>query len=292
MPTEAYIKPIYEKVHNETTGEVSQRQILPRTTTEAVYGIENYQEKLTAGTGIEITADNVINNTQTSAEWGNIEGNMEDQTDLENRFKTVEGQLDNIKNLGRFLSIWDCTTGLPTTEPPRGVPFNYSVGDYYRVGSAANEGGTNYKPNGSQYTGDASTTEESEEVTVGAVYYYDGELWAMQAAGAGGKVQDVQINGTSIVENGVANITTDGLDAVSYNSQTRTEAEKLQARTNIGTGVRITDTADPQGDVEMVDMETMELVEAIAATSSHNEVATAKAVYDAIAAAKPQIIYH
>ena len=37
----------------------------------------------TAGTGIEITAGNVINNTQTSAEWGNITGDIEDQTDLQ-----------------------------------------------------------------------------------------------------------------------------------------------------------------------------------------------------------------
>ena len=35
----------------------------------------------TAGTGIDIT-NNVISNTQTSAEWGNITGDIEDQTDL------------------------------------------------------------------------------------------------------------------------------------------------------------------------------------------------------------------
>ena len=36
----------------------------------------------TAGTGIEITDENVINNTQTSAEWGNITGTLSDQSDL------------------------------------------------------------------------------------------------------------------------------------------------------------------------------------------------------------------
>ena len=36
----------------------------------------------TAGTGIEITSGNVINNTQTSAEWGNISGTLADQNDL------------------------------------------------------------------------------------------------------------------------------------------------------------------------------------------------------------------
>ena len=37
----------------------------------------------TAGTGIDITG-NVITNTQTSAEWGNITGTLSDQTDLQN----------------------------------------------------------------------------------------------------------------------------------------------------------------------------------------------------------------
>ena len=86
------------------------------------------------------------------------------------------------------------------------------------------------------------------------------------------------------------------MEGLGNNALTWTDAYKLSARTTIGTGVRITDTTDPQGDVEMIDMETVEMVEAIAATSTHNEVATAKAVYDtmtaAIAAAKPQIIYH
>lgn len=54
------------------------------------------QNKLVAGTGIEITEDNVINNTQTSAEWGNIEGDISSQTDLQNLFDTkvdkVEGK--------------------------------------------------------------------------------------------------------------------------------------------------------------------------------------------------------
>lgn len=122
---------------------------------------------------------------------------------IDDRLDIAEGQIDNLKNLGKFLAIWDCETGQPTTQPPRPLPFNYSVGDYYRVG---NVGTTNYKPNGSQYTGQASTTLETEEITIGAVYYYDGTNWAMQSAGAGGKVQDVQVNGTSILSSGIANI--------------------------------------------------------------------------------------
>ena len=38
----------------------------------------------TAGTGISIDSNNVISNTQTSAEWWNITGTLADQTDLSN----------------------------------------------------------------------------------------------------------------------------------------------------------------------------------------------------------------
>ena len=47
------------------------------------YHDDTKQDVLTAGEGIDIT-DNVISNTQTSAEWGNITGTLSDQTDLNN----------------------------------------------------------------------------------------------------------------------------------------------------------------------------------------------------------------
>lgn len=46
-------------------------------------GLSGKQDTLTAGTGISII-DNVISNTQTSAEWGNITGTLSAQTDLWN----------------------------------------------------------------------------------------------------------------------------------------------------------------------------------------------------------------
>jgi len=69
------------------------------------------QDLLTAGTGISIetdpvTGDVIISNTQTSAEWGNIEGNIADQTDLnniltglDNDITAVEGDVDDIQEL-------------------------------------------------------------------------------------------------------------------------------------------------------------------------------------------------
>ena len=46
--------------------------------------LEYKQDKLSAGEGISISEDNVISNTRISAEWGNIQGNIQDQTDLQN----------------------------------------------------------------------------------------------------------------------------------------------------------------------------------------------------------------
>jgi len=46
-------------------------------------GLATKQDTLTAGTGISIV-NNVISNTQTSAEWGKIQGTLSNQTDLQN----------------------------------------------------------------------------------------------------------------------------------------------------------------------------------------------------------------
>lgn len=51
--------------------------------TDLQNALNDKQDVLTAGTGIDIT-NNVISNTQTSAEWGNITGTLSNQTDLQN----------------------------------------------------------------------------------------------------------------------------------------------------------------------------------------------------------------
>lgn len=59
--------------------------------------IAGKQDKLTAGDGIKIE-NNVISNTQTSAEWGNITGNLADQEDLkaalDSKADAGEGSVD------------------------------------------------------------------------------------------------------------------------------------------------------------------------------------------------------
>jgi len=67
---------------------------------------------------------------------------------------------------------------------------------------------TNYMPNGASYTGAASTTVfTGSSLAVGAIFYYDGTAWALQPFGGGGTVGDVQVNGSSILQGGIANIT-------------------------------------------------------------------------------------
>lgn len=65
--------------------------------------------KYTAGNGIDIT-DNIISNTQTSAEWGNITGNIENQEDLVNYVKKYSGGLE-VCDIGMALYV-DETKGL------------------------------------------------------------------------------------------------------------------------------------------------------------------------------------
>lgn len=83
-----------------------------------------------------------------------------------------------LKTIGRYLSNWDATTGLPTTDPTT-MPYTYETGDYYRVSAVAAEDGTNYKPTGANYTGAPSTEEETAAVKIGDIYLYDGTVWGL-----------------------------------------------------------------------------------------------------------------
>lgn len=172
-----------------------------------------------------------------------------------NMGKELQDQIDNLSARGRFLALWNCATGLAETNPPES-PYIYKAGDYFIVGTIAESGQNNYKPTGSSYTtGVASTTVETDVVDVDDVYYYDGTNWKLQvntqktvsfvniagspydnsnlASALNAKVDDVQINGTSIVSSGVANIP--------YASTNNGGAIKLSPSyygTDIGTGVQ------------------------------------------------------
>lgn len=92
--------------------------------------------------------------------------------------ENIQDQIDNLEARGRFLSLWNGSTGLPETAPSSTLPFEYKTGDYYIVGVVSST--TNYRPNGSTYTGAASTTVETQSVAANDVYYYDGTNWLLQ----------------------------------------------------------------------------------------------------------------
>lgn len=92
--------------------------------------------------------------------------------------KEIVEHLEAISNIGRYLSTWDCTTGLPSTNPQT-LPYNYRTGDYYIVGEIAAQGGTNYMPDGATYDGTASTVEDSSEIAVADMYRFDGTSWEL-----------------------------------------------------------------------------------------------------------------
>lgn len=155
--------------------------------------------------------DTIANIVADTPAWGNITGTLADQTDLSqalatkltasdiynvldstaidkalsaNMGKELNDRLNNVESRGRFLSVWDCTTGLPETDPvglETGDVYEYQRGDYYIVGTVASGSGTNYKPNGTGYTvGTASTTVETETVKQNDTYIFDGAHWILQ----------------------------------------------------------------------------------------------------------------
>lgn len=105
--------------------------------------------------------------------------------------------------LGRYLTGWNCATGLAMTNPPES-PYEYTTGDYFIVGVVATGGASNYKPDGSSYTtGVASTTVESESVSVNDMYLYDGTNWTLLKTGStvtsvNGQVGDVTVQETLV----------------------------------------------------------------------------------------------
>lgn len=105
--------------------------------------------------------------------------------------------------LGRYLSSWNCATGLAGTNPPES-PYEYITGDYFIVNAVATGDANNYKPNGSSYViGQASTTVESSTVAINDTYLYDGTNWTLLKTGStvtsvNGQTGDVTVQETLV----------------------------------------------------------------------------------------------
>ena len=121
------------------------------------------------------------NTTQISQLWDKTDG-----MEAEFRAKDAEldNRIDNVERRGRYLALWNAVTGLPISNPST-TTYEYKPGDYYIVKIVAEEGGTNYRPDGSQYVvGQASTTVETDKLNPDNTYYYDGTEWSLQSGGA------------------------------------------------------------------------------------------------------------
>lgn len=122
-----------------------------------------------------------------------------------NQGKVLNDRINSLSTIGRYLSQWNCSTGLPATNPTEN-PYTYKSGDYYVVGTVATAPSKNYKPTGTQYDRTASTTEETAGVSVGDVYHFDGTSWTLQINHVSGLVTDVTVNGVSVLSGGTAAI--------------------------------------------------------------------------------------
>lgn len=96
--------------------------------------------------------------------------------------KVLQNQINYLAGVGTFLSNWDCTTGLPETNPQTD-PYYYKAWNYYIVGKIASQGGTNLKPHWAVFNQwVASTTVESWTIKMNDWYIYDGSQWIIQPA--------------------------------------------------------------------------------------------------------------
>lgn len=125
------------------------------------------QNKLTAGTGLEIVG-NIINNTQTSAEWGNIGGDIGSQFDLITMFLNkldkkggeITGDLDVYGSFETLGSIYSRGTTL-TVEKSNGDSWvlNTGQGGVYQLGFTFTGGGGYYSQYNFKYDLITSDTE-------------------------------------------------------------------------------------------------------------------------------------
>ena len=138
----------------------------------------------------------VVNNLSSTSETDALSAAM---------WKELQDQINAMSWNYHFLSSWDCTTGLPWSDPATD-PYTYTAWDYYIVSTIASGGGTNYKPHWASYThGVASTAVETGAVAVNDWYIYDGATWILQPSGWVQITIDTSLSDTSTnpVENRV-----------------------------------------------------------------------------------------
>lgn len=157
-------------------------------------------------TGEKYTWNNKANNTDIPDVIDNVTSTDAADALSARQGKLLNDRINNLESRGRFLALWDCTTGKPTSEP-QSYPYVYRTGDWFRISKV---GTTNYIPTGTQYTGSASTTTTTETLKAGDCYWYDGTSWKLEVNHVEIPVSDVRVKNSqgtsSVVSGGVATI--------------------------------------------------------------------------------------
>ena len=132
---------------------------------ERLYIQENWGDNCIGG---GMSSDDIVDNLESVAA---------DKALSANQGRVLNELIAAISGLGKYLAIWDCTTGLATSTPPV-VPYSYENGMFFIVGKVSEN--VNYIPSGVQYDGTPSTAIYSgtEELKAGDVYRYDGTSWS------------------------------------------------------------------------------------------------------------------
>ena len=125
----------------------------------------------------EADGDETIEELAFKGEVQNIEDAVNETVDvLVAEVNKLDDKLNSINQLNRFLSTWNCATGLPVTNPAN-MPYLYQNGDYYIIGTVSEE--ENYSPDGAEYNGVASNQIESTTPKVNDIFVYDGLTWSL-----------------------------------------------------------------------------------------------------------------
>ena len=96
-----------------------------------------------------------------------------------NQWYVLKWMIDDLMAQWKFLSLWNCDTWQPISFP-LDTPYTYSTWDYFMVEVLdSGDPATNYRPNGSSYSGTASSTVETWEVAVWDYYVYDWAVWLL-----------------------------------------------------------------------------------------------------------------
>lgn len=127
---------------------------------------DHYPTALAVSCAIPSVVDNLTSTSTTSALSAN-------------QWCVLKWYIDDLSAFWKFLSLWDASTWQPISFPLE-TPYTYSTWDYFMVETIDTWATpTNYKPNGSSYTGTASSTTESGEIKVWDYYVYDGTVWLL-----------------------------------------------------------------------------------------------------------------